>query len=155
MAHFSICVLRLLFGSYLGAYTAANLSGSILQKCLGVFALTISAKMWFGLKAREGAKIPNNGILAIAGLIIGSISSLFGIGGGSISVPFFRRISLTIQQAVATSAALDCRLRSSSHFKYLFRLRSCELTDNVYRLCLLARFFWYCDHKCILCSSRC
>lgn len=95
----------LLLGSYLGAYTAASLSGSVLQKCLGGFALAVSAKMWFSLKASEGAKVPNVGVLATAGVIIGSISSLFGIGGGSISVPFFRHISLTMKQSVGTSAA--------------------------------------------------
>jgi uncharacterized membrane protein YfcA len=40
------------------------------------------------------------------GLFIGGISALFGIGGGSLTVPFLSYCNLRIQSAVATSAAV-------------------------------------------------
>lgn len=102
---FAMLSMGILVGAFLGVYTAVNLSGHVLQKLLGVFALLVSVKMWFGLKTREGAKIPGKAVLMAAGVVIGSVSSMFGIGGGTLSVPFLRRISLAMPQAVATSAA--------------------------------------------------
>ncbi|MFK0571376.1 sulfite exporter TauE/SafE family protein [Endozoicomonas sp.] len=97
--------IGILAGAFLGVYAAINLSGHLLQKLLGVFAILVSVKMWFGFKVHEGARIPGKALLISAGVVIGSVSSMFGIGGGTLSVPFLRRISLTMKQAVGTSAA--------------------------------------------------
>ena len=106
---FVILSTGLLAGAFFGVYTAINLSGYVLQKLLGAFAVLVAAKMWFGFKVREGGKIPQKlpekAILISAGAIIGAVSSMFGIGGGTLSVPFLRRINLSMKQAVATSAA--------------------------------------------------
>ncbi|MBO9481097.1 sulfite exporter TauE/SafE family protein [Salinisphaera sp. G21_0] len=95
----------ILAGAFLGVYTAVNLSGHLLQKLLGVFAILVSAKMWFGFKVYEGVRVPGKSMLVSAGVVIGAVSSMFGIGGGTLSVPLLRRISLTMKQAVGTSAA--------------------------------------------------
>ena len=102
---FATLSVGILAGAFLGVYTAVNLSGHLLQKLLGVFAILVSAKMWFGFRVHEGARVPGAAILASAGVVIGAVSSMFGIGGGTLSVPFLRRISLTMKQAVGTSAA--------------------------------------------------
>ena len=41
----------------------------------------------------------------------GVASAIFGIGGGSLTVPYLNRHGVVMQKAVATSAAVDCRLR--------------------------------------------
>lgn len=102
---FSILSIGIIAGTVIGTYTTVNLSGYILQKLFGIFALYVGAKMWFGFKTHEGTITPNNSTLVASGIIIGGISSMFGIGGGTLSVPFLRKISLSMQQAVATSAA--------------------------------------------------
>ncbi|WP_419833951.1 sulfite exporter TauE/SafE family protein [Endozoicomonas atrinae] len=102
---FATLSVGILAGAFLGVYTAVNLSGHVLQKLLGGFAILVSAKMWFGFKVHEGARIPGKSVLVIAGVVIGTVSSMFGIGEGTLSVPFLRRISLTMKQAVGTSAA--------------------------------------------------
>jgi uncharacterized membrane protein YfcA len=43
--------------------------------------------------------------LALAGAVIGTLSAIFGIGGGSMTVPFLSACRLRMQQAVAISAA--------------------------------------------------
>lgn len=92
-------------GSWLGVYTAVQMSGPMLQKMIGIFALAVAAKMWFGFKHSESSKVPGRPVLVTAGGVIGWASSIFGIGGGSLSVPFLRKSSLSMPQAVATSAA--------------------------------------------------
>ena len=61
--------------------------------------------MWYGFKSSESSKIPGKALLVLAGSIIGWISSIFGIGGGTLSVPFLRKANLNMAQAIGTSAA--------------------------------------------------
>ncbi|WP_422132656.1 sulfite exporter TauE/SafE family protein [Endozoicomonas sp. ALD040] len=102
---FSVLALGILLGSWLGVYTAIQMSGSMLQKLIGAFALAVAAKMWFGFKLSESSKVPARPILVAAGGVIGWASSMFGIGGGSLSVPFLRKCNLSMTDAVGTSAA--------------------------------------------------
>lgn len=97
--------LGIIGGCVLGALTAASLSGPILQKIIGVFAICIAIQMTFELKPRAALSEPGKPTLTIAGGVIGWASSIFGIGGGSLTVPFLVWRSVPMQQAVATSAA--------------------------------------------------
>src|SRR5690606_10060304 len=59
--------------------------------------------------------------LVAAGGVIGWASAIFGIGGGSLTVPFLTWRSLPMQQAVATSSAcgLPIALASALGFMWL------------------------------------
>ena len=46
-----------------------------------------------------------NPIIEPAGSIIGFLSSILGIGGGTFSVPYFRSLGLKLTSAIGTSAA--------------------------------------------------
>ncbi len=102
---FVLLASGILLGSWLGVLTAIQMSGPTLQRVIGIFALTVAVKMWFGFKIREGHAIPAKPVMILAGSIIGWASSIFGIGGGTMSVPFLRKCHLTMGKAVATSAA--------------------------------------------------
>ena len=97
--------LGLLAGVGLGSLTAASLQGEVLQKIIGTFAICVAAQMAFNLQPRTARPLPGKAGLSVAGGVIGWASSIFGIGGGSLTVPFLAWRSLTMQQAVATSAA--------------------------------------------------
>lgn len=95
----------IVIGAVLGAHTAALMSGELLQKVIGVFALCMAAQMGFGLKPKPHRQTPGRVGLASVGTGIGWASAIFGIGGGSLSVPFLSWCNVKMQQAVATSAA--------------------------------------------------
>jgi uncharacterized membrane protein YfcA len=92
-------------GAILGAFTADQIKGPHLQIIIGVFAIVIGLQMWFNLKPKGGTELPGKAGLTGAGGVIGWASAIFGIGGGSLSVPFLTWKSMPMQQAVATSAA--------------------------------------------------
>jgi uncharacterized membrane protein YfcA len=92
-------------GALLGAKLADMLQGRLLQILLGTFAILIALQMAAGKKAKPSRALPGKAGLVVAGGVIGSISAIFGIGGGSLSVPFFSWCNMKMQQAVATSAA--------------------------------------------------
>ncbi len=100
----------ILVGAWLGAQFAAQLTGVELRVLLGVFVLLIAAQMGLGFKASAQREVPGKVGLSIAGVIIGSISALFGIGGGSLTVPFLSYCNVKMQEAVATAAAVGLQL---------------------------------------------
>ncbi|PKM30771.1 MAG: hypothetical protein CVV07_06000 [Gammaproteobacteria bacterium HGW-Gammaproteobacteria-11] len=97
--------LGIVFGTVLGALTAALIAGPLLQKIIGVFAICIAIQMGFELKPKADKDVPGKAMLTGAGGVIGWASAIFGIGGGSLTVPFLVWRSIPMQQAVATSSA--------------------------------------------------
>ena len=57
------------------------------------------------LKPKASRTVPGKVGLTLAGTVIGWASAIFGVGGGSLTVPFLSWRSVPMQQAVATSAA--------------------------------------------------
>lgn len=96
--------LGIVIGAWLGGYTADKLSGPVLQRIIGVFAWVMAAQMLFGLTPKGAAKLPSKPVQAVAGGIIGWASGIFGIGGGSLTVPFLSWCSVPMARAVAVSA---------------------------------------------------
>ncbi len=103
---FPAMALGMVAGAVLGALTADGLSGPLLQQMIGVFALLMAAQMAFGRPPRPSRVLPGRPGLLGAGTFIGWASAIFGIGGGSLTVPFLVRCNVVMQQAVGTSAAL-------------------------------------------------
>jgi len=95
-------------GVWAGAAIASHLSGAVLQKSFGVFLVLIAMQMGLNLQPRlqaETAVLPKLGLLWITGTVIGLLSAVFGIGGGSLTVPFLSWHGVRMQNAVATAAA--------------------------------------------------
>lgn len=92
-------------GALLGAALAGHLSGATLRTVFGVFALLVAGQLAWGRDPPPARDLPGERGLSLAGLLIGVVSSVVGIGGGSMTVPFLVRCNLPMRQAVATSAA--------------------------------------------------
>ncbi len=92
-------------GAWLGAGVADALSSAALEKIFAVFVLVMAAQMGFGAKPAPHRDLPGTTGMAIAGGVIGAVSAIVGIGGGSLTVPFLNWCNIPIRQAVATSAA--------------------------------------------------
>ena len=92
-------------GAIAGAKTAGSLSGASLQTAIGCFAIIIAIQMGFGLKPKPTRAVPGRPILGVVGGFIGWGSAIFGIGGGSLTVPYLSWNNVKMQQAVGTAAA--------------------------------------------------
>ncbi|MEM5530026.1 sulfite exporter TauE/SafE family protein [Gammaproteobacteria bacterium AS21] len=102
---FKPLTLGILLGAIIGVNTAALLSGAILQLIFGCFALLVAMQMAFGFKPNTGQGSTSTITLASAGTFIGWASAIFGIGGGTLTVPFLTWKNIQMQKAVATAAA--------------------------------------------------
>lgn len=95
----------IVLGSIAGVYMATNLSGAVLQLAIGCFVICVAVQMSFDPKSGPSRSLPGGSVCLGVGGGIGLLSAMFGIGGGSLTVPFLSYYKLTMQRAVATSAA--------------------------------------------------
>ncbi|MFK3797925.1 sulfite exporter TauE/SafE family protein [Pseudomonas sp. NPDC088444] len=116
---FAWMTVGILIGAGLGSLTASYIAGPHLQKIIGVFAILVAIQMALDLKPKASRGVPGKPGLVGAGVVIGWASAIFGIGGGSLTVPFLTWRSLTMQQAVATSSACGFPIAVASAISFM------------------------------------
>ncbi len=122
----------LAIGCFLGAGIAGQISGLYLQLIVGIFLLWVAYKMLFGGKKQVAShandvsnanhnniKLPSKPKQLAAGGIIGIASAIFGIGGGSLTVPYLTRYNVVMQKAVGTSAACGLPIAIAGALGYM------------------------------------
>jgi uncharacterized protein len=103
---FSSMAIGILLGSIAGVSIATNVSGSFLEKIIAVFLIIIAVYFLLQREVRKHRTLPDSRItMNAAGGGIGFLATLFGIGGGVLTVPFLSWHSVDIRQAIGTSAA--------------------------------------------------
>lgn len=109
----------LILGALLGACIADYLSSAVLQRVVGAAAVLIAVKMFAGGQPSAQRALPGLPALGGAGLFIGTLSSLIGIGGGSLTVPFLNWCNTGMTRAVGTSAACGMAIAWSGVFGFV------------------------------------
>ncbi len=95
----------LLAGAVLGAVIADWLSMRALASVFGVYALTAGIQLIARAEPKGRKPLPGMAGKSLVGLLIGAVSSLVGIGGGSMTVPWLLWHGIRAQNSVATAAA--------------------------------------------------
>ena len=95
----------ILAGAALGAWTASLLSGATLELIIGIFVILVAIKMLLNAEPGAGRSVPGPSALIGAGTGIGWVSAIFGIGGGTLTVPFLSWCNVRMQHAIGTAAA--------------------------------------------------
>ncbi|HCP56990.1 MAG: sulfite exporter TauE/SafE family protein [Pseudomonadaceae bacterium] len=113
-------LLGICLGGQLGSMTAALLNGEMLQRIIGVFALVVAVQMSLQLRPNPSRVVPGKVGLTGAGVVIGWASAIFGIGGGTLTVPFLTWRSVPMQKAVATSAACGLPIAVSGAIGFMW-----------------------------------
>lgn len=97
--------LFVLVGALLGAYLAAGFHGRVLSGIFAVFALLVAAKLIFHVSDRAIAEeVPRGMAVTLIPTGIGTLSSMLGIGGGTISVMILTLFGQPIHRAVGTAS---------------------------------------------------
>jgi uncharacterized membrane protein YfcA len=102
---FWILTPGIIVGALFGAAIADYLPTKSLSIFFGLFELFVAIQMTLSLKPQAQRDLPGRVGMSGAGTIIGSVSSIVGIGGGTMTVPFLVWCNVNIQKAIATSAA--------------------------------------------------
>jgi len=92
-------------GALLGAWVASQVHSQVLSGVFACVALLVALKLLLPLDARAASRtVPAGPAFLPVPALIGFISTLMGIGGGSISVPVLTYFGTSIHRAVGTSA---------------------------------------------------
>lgn len=94
-------------GAVAGVLVAAALGSSTLQALFGVLGMAVGLYLAFGRgEWRLGAEMPRGLRRALVSPVVGFLSVLMGIGGGSFGVPLMTLYGTPIHRAVATASGL-------------------------------------------------
>jgi len=95
-----------LAGTFFGSWVAAQLSTGFLKAFFVGFLYFVAVQMLLDIRPHPHRQLPGRAALFGVGGLIGGISSLVGIGGGSMSVPFMIWCNIPLRNAIGTSAAI-------------------------------------------------
>ncbi len=96
----------ILVGGFLATFAAARAPSSVLKIIFAVFMLYTAAQMFMNVKPKRHRELPGGGGMLAAGTLIGAISSLIGVGGAAVSIPFMTWCNVTMHRAIGTAAAI-------------------------------------------------
>ncbi|MCW8931575.1 MAG: sulfite exporter TauE/SafE family protein [Gammaproteobacteria bacterium] len=119
-ALFKLLTPGIITGAFLGAWIATYIPRMPLLIVFASFILMVGFKMWFGWSPHMRRPFPGWLGMNLVAVIIGSFSSLVGIGGGTMTVPFINRGKITIQKAVAVSSALGLPIAVAGSLGFLW-----------------------------------
>ncbi|ALN89497.1 MULTISPECIES: sulfite exporter TauE/SafE family protein [Lysobacter] len=113
----------LLLGGWLGSFVAVRIDGEWLRLIVSGYCFIAAAQLLFGKnRAALGADAPapQGTPLTAAGIGIGAVSAVVGIGGGSMTVPLLVWRGVAPVRAVGTSSACGVAIGLASAIGYAF-----------------------------------
>ncbi|MGZ8975797.1 sulfite exporter TauE/SafE family protein, partial [Methylomagnum sp.] len=94
----------ILLGSVGGSVIADYLPAQWFKLIFALFLLYVAVRLLLGSSTDgQRTRTPGVALFGMAGVAIGTVSSLLGIGGGTLSVPFLLKCRYSIRHAVAIS----------------------------------------------------
>ena len=113
-------VLGILTGTFIGSCFVAILSTNILKLFFICFIYFVAYQFLANKKPKASRELPGIFGMFLAGNTIGFISSLVGIGGGAVSVPYMTWCNVAVHRAIGTSAAIGLPIAISGTVGFVF-----------------------------------
>lgn len=112
----------LLVGGWIGSAAAVRVDDTVLRHLVAGYCVIAAAQLQFGrVRApEEGAPghVPRGLVMSAAGTLIGAVSAVVGIGGGSMTVPLLVARGVAPVRAVGTSSACGVAIGVASALGY-------------------------------------
>lgn len=109
----------LVIGAVLGAAIADQLPGEVLTRVFGGFALLAGLQLVLSKQPEAHRDLPGPLKTGLIAALFGAISSLVGIGGGSLTAPWLMWHRVRAQLAVATAAACGYPIAVAGTLSYV------------------------------------
>ncbi|MCK5688907.1 sulfite exporter TauE/SafE family protein [Myxococcota bacterium] len=96
----------IVLGALIGGLLARYMDGAVLRGIFAAFALLVAVRMAFAWQPDTSRTPPAKWGMSVVGTVIGLVSALVGVGGGSMTVPYLSYCNIPMRQAVGTSSAV-------------------------------------------------
>ncbi|NDV23740.1 sulfite exporter TauE/SafE family protein [Desulfovibrio sp. JC022] len=110
----------IIVGTFLGSLSTSFMNTNFLKAVFVIFLYYVASQMLFGLKPKASRQVPGSKGMFTAGSVIGIFSSLVGIGGGTLSVPFLTMCNIVIHTAIGTAAAIGLPIALAGTAGYIW-----------------------------------
>ena len=125
----------ILIGTFLGTKAVTLIPDVPLKIFFVCFLYYTATQMFLNIKPKASRQIPGPAGNTAAGMVIGGVSSLVGIGGGTLSVPYMTWCNVPIHKAIGTSAAIGFPIAVAGAFGNI--VNGWGLSDVPYSLGLI------------------
>jgi len=95
----------IILGAWSGGLFASNINTDYLRTIFVVFEFIVATNLLLNKRPEKHQTTINKLVATIGAYIIGMISTIVGVGGGTMTVPFLYWFNIPMRNAVATSAA--------------------------------------------------
>lgn len=102
---FSRLAPGLVLGALIGAQLASSVPSAQMKIAFGIGELLVALRLITAAAPKLGRELPGWLGMSFSGLVIGTISAMGGIGGGTLTVPYLTWCNVVMQRAIATAAA--------------------------------------------------
>jgi uncharacterized membrane protein YfcA len=110
----------ILLGTVLGTAMAARVPTRALAVFFAFFILYVALQMFVNFKPKPSRELPATGGIIAAGTLIGALSALVAIGGGTITIPFLTWCNIKVHNAIGTSAAVGVPIAVGGSVGYMW-----------------------------------
>ncbi|MFM2486682.1 sulfite exporter TauE/SafE family protein [Celerinatantimonas yamalensis] len=109
----------IVFGALLGSIGAHFIDGELLEELFAIYLVLIALKMLLSRTQVHQRSMPAPWVSALVGGVIGFKSALFGVGGGTVSVPFLNYCGQSMKRAAGISAACGLPIALTGSLGYI------------------------------------
>lgn len=99
-----LCGCGIAAGGMAGAQFVSRVNGAVVTVIFASIALLIALQMLFA-KVKETANTPSSFSLISTGAVVGTLSSIMGVGGGAMLVPALCWLGVSLRVAIGCGAA--------------------------------------------------
>ena len=125
-----LLVPGIMIGAWFGGVFASTLETKILSSFFATFELAVAISLLLKKQPAQHQTNIKTSIATVGGTIIGFISTIVGVAGGTMTVPFLHWFNISMHKAVATSAACGFPIALIGTLSYIYTGWGQQLTDS-------------------------
>jgi len=123
----------IILGAWFGGLFASTVNSDDLRAFFSVFEFAVAINLLLKKQPAQHNVAIKKTVAAAGGSIIGFVSTIVGIGGGTMTVPFLHWFNISMRNAVATSAACGFPIALFGTFSYVYASYDLPL-DSTYSI---------------------
>jgi len=121
----------ILLGAFSGAMLTKTMSFDFMRLFFAGFEITVAVILYFGLSSSTHVDKLSRWVWIVVGYLIGLVSAIVGIGGGTMTTPFLTCNKIEIKNAIATSSAVGLPIAIAGVFGFIIAGRHLENTSGL------------------------